>query len=297
MKKGFSHAILLAAAISSSGSILAAGQAILSKDDVVITQEDYKLFLQTMMTPEQLTAVAANDQRLREVLANYFVTSVLEADARKEGLDKDPEYLIKQRFDEKSRLSQAYLEHEAAKIPMPDFTVKAKEDYALNKEKYIQPESVRAEHILIAVNETRDQPQAAARAKEVYQKATAKGADFAALAKEYSDDPSVERNGGDLGFFTKDRMVQTFADAAFSMKTGTISQPVKSSFGYHIIRKLEQRSESVMSFDAVRADLIAAAKLEYINNFKRQKIEKIRAAADIKFNQQAYDELVKSIRK
>src|SRR6185295_7981825 len=70
------------------------------------------------------------------------------------------------------------------------------------------------------------------------------GADFAALAKEKSIDPHAKQDGGDLGWFTKDTMVKEFADAAFAMKKGEISEaPVKSQFGFHVIQVQDQRTQ------------------------------------------------------
>lgn len=131
------------------------------------------------------------------------------------------------------------------------------EEYEKVKQHYKSDKPrVRASHILIPIgpkDRLRPQPgkapppepteeekkkweaEALAKAKEIYEKATAPGADFAALAKEYSEGPSGPK-GGDLGIFTKDRMVEEFAEAAFSLKVGEISKPVKTKFGYHIIK-------------------------------------------------------------
>lgn len=114
---------------------------------------------------------------------------------------------------------------------------------------------IRASHILIVVGpstprrlgepppvytdeeEKRFEAQARAKAKAVYDKAKQPGADFAALAREHGNGPTT-RKGGDLGFFTRDRVDQPFADAAFALKVGEVSPPVKTKFGYHIIKLL-----------------------------------------------------------
>ena len=80
------------------------------------------------------------------------------------------------------------------------------------------------------------------------------GEDFAKVAKELSKDPGSSE-GGDLGFFTKDRMVKEFADAAFAMKPGDISVPVKSQFGWHVIRLEERRTKPIPSFDQVKPQI------------------------------------------
>jgi hypothetical protein len=80
-----------------------------------------------------------------------------------------------------------------------------------------------------------DREEAMAKADELYQKATAPGADFDKLAKENSIGPSADK-GGDLGVFTKDRMVEEFSNVAFKLKPGEISKPVETKFGIHIIK-------------------------------------------------------------
>jgi len=109
--------------------------------------------------------------------------------------------------------------------------------------KTLKPEQeVRARHILV---ETEDQ------AKDVIKKLKA-GEDFAKLAGTLSKDPGSGKEGGDLGYFTKDRMVPEFANAAFAMTAEQISDPVKSQFGYHVIKVEDKRDKTVPKFDEVK---------------------------------------------
>ena len=98
-------------------------------------------------------------------------------------------------------------------------------------------QEVRARHILVEKEE--DAKKAEARIKG--------GEDFAKVAAELSKDPGSKTDGGDLGFFTKDRMVEPFAEAAFKMEPGQISDPVKSQFGWHVIKVEEKRTKPVPS--------------------------------------------------
>lgn len=107
--------------------------------------------------------------------------------------------------------------------------------YQENKESYRVPEKIRVRHILIKGREARE------RIKEITRR-LGKEEDFEKLAKEFSQCPSKEK-GGDLGFFKRGDMVEEFEGVAFGLKEGQISRPVKSRFGYHII-KLEERKES-----------------------------------------------------
>jgi peptidyl-prolyl cis-trans isomerase C len=82
-----------------------------------------------------------------------------------------------------------------------------------------------------------------------------KGEDFAKVAAELSKDPGSGKEGGDLGWFTKDRMVPEFAEAAFKLKKGEISEPVKSQFGWHVIKLEDKRSKPLPDFAAVKPQI------------------------------------------
>lgn len=117
-----------------------------------------------------------------------------------------------------------------------------------NKESLSEPEQVKASHILVEDEAT---------AKEVKGKLDG-GADFAELAKEYSTDTSNSGNGGELGYFGKGEMTASFEEKAFSMKEGEISDPVKTEFGYHII-KFEDKKAAVPAVYAEKKEEIKAA--------------------------------------
>ena len=113
-----------------------------------------------------------------------------------------------------------------------------------HKDTYVQEEAVHARHILIKVApdaSPEDDQKAKERAKAVLAKAK-KGEDFSKLAAQYSEDSSKD-SGGDLGYFGRGRMVKPFEETAFALKAGQISDPVRSQFGYHII-KVEARREA-----------------------------------------------------
>ncbi len=135
---------------------------------------------------------------------------------------------------------------------------KAKAFYDENIERFKREEEVQASHILLKVE--KDTPEAdvkakEAKAKEVLKKAKAKGADFAALAGEFSEGPTQSK-GGDLGFFSRKRMVPAFSDAAFKAKTGDIIGPIKTEFGYHIIKVTDRRPEQTTPFEEVKVEIV-----------------------------------------
>lgn len=128
--------------------------------------------------------------------------------------------------------------------------------YDAHKAEYSQEEQVKARHILVMVNDQRNDAQAQARVAEARAK-LAGGADFAAVAREYSDDTASKDKGGDLGYFGRNKMVKEFEDAAFSAQPGKLVGPVKSSFGYHLIEVTDKRPAGQQPFDAVKEQLRA----------------------------------------
>ena len=116
--------------------------------------------------------------------------------------------------------------------------------YKQNQSRYIEPEKRHARHILITMSGKDAAADAAALAKaQSVLKELHAGGDFAALAKKYSQDPGSARQGGDLGWALRGAYVQAFADKLFAMKPGEVSEPVKTQFGYHIIRLEEVQAE------------------------------------------------------
>ncbi|HCY86187.1 MAG TPA: parvulin peptidyl-prolyl isomerase [Desulfobacteraceae bacterium] len=128
--------------------------------------------------------------------------------------------------------------------------------YEQNTARYSTPEKVEASHILIKVAEDADEAAVEAARKEaeaVYEKA-AKGENFADLAKEFSQGPSGP-TGGYLGAFERNAMVKSFGDAAFALNAGEISKPVKTQFGWHIIKVSAKHPASVTPFETAAADI------------------------------------------
>ncbi len=128
--------------------------------------------------------------------------------------------------------------------------------YKKNPQFFMQPEAMRASHILLKA----DTPEAKAATKtkaEDLLRQVKGGADFAALAKQHSNDGSAQ-NGGDLGFFPRGQMVKAFEDAAFALKAGEVSPLVETEFGYHIIKASEHRDARTLPLAEV-SDRIAQA--------------------------------------
>jgi peptidyl-prolyl cis-trans isomerase C len=118
-------------------------------------------------------------------------------------------------------------------------------------------EEVRARHILFRVTDPSN--QALSKAAEDKVKATIerlkKGEDFATLAQTLTEDPSGKQNGGDLGFFTRDQMVPEFSEVAFRLEKGQVSDPIKTQFGWHVLKVEDKRQRAAPPFEQVREEI------------------------------------------
>ena len=159
----------------------------------------------------------------------------------------------------------------------------AKTFYESNIKEFEQPETVKASHILFMVDPdapadvVKQKEEAATKAAE----RAATGEDFTKLAKELSEEPGASESGGDLGFFPKDRMVPEFADAAFAQKVGDISKPVKTEFGWHVIKVTDKKAAGTLPFDQVKAQVVAYLKSNNQREAVQAVLNKLKESAKI----------------
>ncbi len=154
--------------------------------------------------------------------------------------------------DAKTELSIAKMmkEQVATTVEATDAEVKA--FYDQNQERFKRPETVRASHILLRVDPNADdaaKKQTKAKIDEILKRAKS-GEDFGALAQQNSQDGSAPQ-GGDLGYFPKEKMVPAFADVAFALKPGEISDVVTTQFGVHIIKVTDRKAAGAVPLEEV----------------------------------------------
>jgi len=154
--------------------------------------------------------------------------------------------------------------------------------YEKSKSKYEVKEQVRASHVLIKLEASATPEQV----KDALDKATAaaararKGEDFAALAKELSEGPTAPR-GGDLGLFGRGRMVKEFDDAAFAMKPGDVSDPVRTRFGWHVIKVLERQEAHTRTLADVKENIKRMLESRAERQARADMIEALRAKGKV----------------
>jgi peptidyl-prolyl cis-trans isomerase C len=255
-------------------------------DKVVITAGDLKLtaleFNQIIDSlPEQYRAAARGPGR-REFGQNLMRVLLLAQQGKNLKLDQSPEYKTQAQFQAENLLAQRTFNQMAEGIKVDDAQVKAY--YEAHIKDY---EQVRARHILIraAGSPAPAQPgkkeltdaEALAKAQEIRKKLV-EGADFAQLASTESDDAGSKTRGGDLNFFKRGQMVAPFEQAAFSMKVGEISEPIKTQFGYHII-KVEARK----SFEDFKPEIERQVRAQEAQKMLEEMQKKANATLDPEF--------------
>ena len=187
------------------------------------------------------------------------------------------------RVGEQRKVKYLLLDREQARqtvaVPQADI----QRYYNDNSQQYTSPERVRASHILLNTG-GKDEAAVRKQAEELLAKIKA-GADFAELAKKYSEDPGSKEKGGDLDFFPRGQMVPEFEQAAFSLQPGQVSDLVKTQYGFHIIKVVEKQAGSTQTLDQVRAQIqqTLAAQIadRQITDRARQLAEKIKTADDL----------------
>ena len=207
-----------------------------------------------------------------EIVNEMIAEELLYNEARKRELDRDPD--IKELINDATKkiLISMIVEEEVKKsAPVSEDDVKVY--YDGNKEKYVVPEMIRASHILTSTEEE------AEKAKGELDR----GAEFAAVAQEYSKDLTKDR-GGDLGYFSKDQMIPEFEKTAFSLNMGQTSGIIKTRFGYHIIKLTDRKPAVYQSFDevkdAIMTSIIRDRQRESFDEFTKKLREKAKVSVD-----------------
>ncbi len=243
--------------VLSAPVVYAAEAVLMDGGQVTITEQD--MHADALRMPlEMRERVLARPDQVAQIASNLYVRRSLAQQADAAGLASNPETKAALQIARDKVLSDALLAKIDKDNALPDAKLEglARSNYNANPDRFKVAEQVQVRHILIA------SPDDAGRAKAAQVLVDLQGgADFAALAKEYSADPGSAAKGGELGFFAKGAMVPEFEEAAFALKKkGELSGLVKTKFGYHILQLEARRPAGVRSFEEVRDDLIKGAR-------------------------------------
>lgn len=251
---------------------------VLTIGEIKLTAADYDRLVAAL--PQQYQAYAKGPGR-RAFAENLVQMKLLSKEALKENLDKQPQVQDQLEFQREDLLARTMFMHYQDTAKVDDAAVQ--QYYQSHVKEF---ESVKASHILIRVKGA-PMPAAPGKAELTDEEALAKaqairkrvagGEDFATVAKAESDDTGSAQNGGSLGEFHRGQMVPPFEQAAFSMKPGDISEPVKTPFGYHII-KVEAHTTRPLA--EVKADIEKKLRPE----IARKQLEALRSSTPVQFD-------------
>lgn len=217
------------------------------------------------------------DDQKRMSLLEFLIDNQLFAEAAENNkLGEGPAFESRLAYLKRRALREIYFE-KIIKGAVSDADARKLYD---DQVKLLKPEEeAQARHILVEDENL---------AKEIKEKLKA-GGDFAALAKEHSKDPGSKDNGGDLGYFTRGQMVPQFEDAVFALNKGDVSEPIKTQFGWHIIKLEDKRAKAPPAFEVVKdrilqsmllqkasqtaVDLRTKAKIEYVDPAIKKSVE------------------------
>jgi peptidyl-prolyl cis-trans isomerase C len=253
---------------------------------VAITTADLAAEIGRLPPPAQAIA-ATRPAEVARLTQNIALRRELARRAEAEALDRDPKIIEALRAARERILAEAMLDRAEGAPPLPAVLERlARNEYDAAPEKFDTPEQVRASHILVS-SRTCD---AEAKARELLARARQPGADFAALARENSDDPGSAARGGDLGSFPRGRMKREFEEAAFALKQpGDLSDVVKTDSGYHIIRLDERKPAQRQPFEAAREELVKRIAQREMRSRRQQFADQV--TETIKFDREAIQEV------
>jgi peptidyl-prolyl cis-trans isomerase D len=247
------------------------------RHDAKLRQLDSAISASSFVTPAELGRLRALTRQQREIAWLTIPAAKLAAEATPDDAAVKAYYdAHKSEYMTPETVNLRYVEVSladlSAKVHVDDAQLKVyyDEQKAKTPERFTQPEQRRIRHILFQVGDPKDDAAAKAKAEAALKRAQS-GEDFGKLAQELSQDTGSAKNGGDLGWAERSRYVGPFADAAFSMKEGEIKGPVKTQFGYHILKLDGVQPATVKTFEQSRSDMEA--------EYRRTEAEKLFSAA------------------
>lgn len=205
-----------------------------------ITQKDLENAI--MRFPKDKQKYLSTDDGRKQLLEEMVSFELIYNYAKDSSFDKDENYIRNVELAKKEILTQTAIAKVMSEVVVTDTEVQ--DYYKANKNKFVNPQSVKAKHILVDTEQ---------KANDVL-KEIKNGLNFEDAARKYSSCPSKSQ-GGNLGQFTRGQMVPEFEDAAFSLDVNTVGGPVKTQFGYHLIKVDEKIPESIKSYDEVKNDI------------------------------------------
>jgi peptidyl-prolyl cis-trans isomerase C len=282
------HSLWAANALSAEPSVDA--QLLAKRGKGVVTQDAFAARAERIPAVDRREALR-NTNRVRDLLNTMLLRAQLAADAREAGFDQDPMVRERMKLGAEQELVEAWVQHYVDSQPAGDYEQLAREYYALNKDQLMHPERIDVTHILISIAE-RDEIEAKALVESLKTQVDDDPSLFDQLVLEHSEDPSAPTNKGKFKMVKRGDMVKPFETAAFAMEPGQISEPVRTRYGFHLIRLDAFIEPQHMSFDEIKPQLIEAERQEHEDRIKRDYLGSL-TSIDVEMTEEALVEMVR----
>ena len=257
----------------------------------VVTQSAFAARSEKIPVEHRL-ATLRDGNRVRDLINALLLSSQIASDARDSGFDKDQMVIERMQLAAEAELAAAWFDHYVEIQPAADYEALAHDYYLLNQDKIMTSPKVNVTHILITLEKHSDE-EALAIAETVRQQAIDSPDSFDELVLAYSEDPSVNSNSGKFTNVKAGDMVKPFEVAAFALKAGDISEPVRTVYGYHIIRLDAKIAPEQMSFDEVKTQLIEREKNKHDERVKLDYMTGLNSL-EVEMTQEALETMVKA---
>ncbi|MFO8240703.1 MAG: peptidylprolyl isomerase [Dissulfuribacterales bacterium] len=277
------------------------GQESQESDAVICRAGDWKLTfadlerIASYYSEEQRAVIQQDPKKLMNLARSLTQAKVLSDKAYAEGLHERPDIQEQLRIQEQHKLSLAYVQEKALKdLSVSDEDVRLY--YQAHKNDYKVPAQVKVRHILLRLPKDADEElvkQTRQRMEDILKKVNA-GEDFAVSAAAFSEDPVSRASGGDLGWVVRSKLDPVFAKAAFDAKKGQAVGPVRSVYGFHLLKVEDRRPARQQTYDAVadriRKELMKQIRENKVHEFIQAAMEEAGASID---NERILDSAVK----
>ena len=220
----------------------------------VVTQTAFAARAEKIPAEHRL-ATLRDGNRVRDLVNSLLLRSQMASEARDSGFDKDKMVMARMQLAAEAELAAAWIQHYIDIQPAADYEALAKEYYLIHQKEILSTPKIDVSHILISTKDRTD-TEAKALADSVKQQLNENPDSFDDLVLTYSEDPSAKSNKGSFTNVKKGGMVKAFDVAAFALNEEDISEPVRTEYGYHIIRLDAHIAAETLSFEEVKTQLM-----------------------------------------
>jgi peptidyl-prolyl cis-trans isomerase C len=259
--------------------------------DITLTQGEIDAAF-ARIKPEHRLMFIRSGERVDQLVRTLLQNKMLATEAQKAGFDQEP--LVRGRVTQvgEKELADAWLDRVMEQAPDADYEALAHENYLAHPEAWQSEEMVDVTHLLIS-SENKSAEEALELAASLRARVEENPAEFDALVAEYSEDPSKGLNQGRFPRMKRGEMVAPFEEVAFALADeGEISQPVETTYGYHLIRLNRKMPQQLLPFDQVREQATEQAREKHLAEYRSNYLRKV-LGVPIEIPEGAVDTMVK----